>query len=136
RVIDESKITEGYTCLARGADQIYAHILSRKSLRLVAVIPCTDYESTFGKDDLVRYHAFLRRAHRTIMLPATGPSEAAFYEAGRFVVDSVDIMIAAWNGEPARGLGGTADVVAYAKSRRKPLIHLDSSSLRVVSPFS
>jgi hypothetical protein len=34
-----------------------------------------------------------------------------------------------WNGEPARRRGGTADVVQYAKSLRKPIIIIDPATL-------
>jgi len=45
------------------------------------------------------------------------PSEEAFFAAGKAVVDACDWLIAVWDGEPARGLGGSADVVAYARNQ-------------------
>ena len=39
-----------------------------------------------------------------------------------------DIVLAVWKGKPAKGKGGTADVVAYAIRRRVPLIHIDPIS--------
>jgi len=41
------------------------------------------------------------------------------------VVDLADLLIAVWDGKPARGPGGTADVVAYAASAGKPYVWLD-----------
>jgi hypothetical protein len=38
-------------------------------------------------------------------------------DAGRVVVDRSSVLVAAWDGQPSRGLGGTADVVAYARER-------------------
>jgi hypothetical protein len=38
------------------------------------------------------------------------------------VVDPSDVLVAVWDGEPARRLGGTADVVAYARERGVPAI--------------
>jgi hypothetical protein len=32
-----------------------------------------------------------------------------------------EVLIAVWDGLPARGLGGTADVVAYAKQCGRPV---------------
>jgi hypothetical protein len=37
------------------------------------------------------------------------------------LVGLVDELIAVWDGEPARGYGGTADVVAYAKRQGIPV---------------
>jgi hypothetical protein len=36
-------------------------------------------------------------------------------------VDRSSVLVAVWDGQPARGLGGTADVVAYARQRGVPM---------------
>lgn len=41
----------------------------------------------------------------------------AYFSAGKLVVDQCDVLIAVWDREPARGIGGTGDIVAYASSR-------------------
>ena len=46
-------------------------------------------------------------------------------------VDGSDVLIAVWDGEPARGRGGTAEVVAYARSLGKPVVLIDSNTLEV-----
>ena len=38
-------------------------------------------------------------------------------DAGKVVVDRSSVVLAVWDGQPSRGLGGTADVVAYARQR-------------------
>jgi hypothetical protein len=48
--------------------------------------------------------------------------EDAYERAGRYVVDRSDAIIALWDGEPARGQGGTAAIVAYARKRGVPLV--------------
>jgi hypothetical protein len=35
-------------------------------------------------------------------------------------VNRSDRLLAVWDGKPAQGLGGTGDIVAYAKSRGLP----------------
>jgi hypothetical protein len=37
------------------------------------------------------------------------------------MVDHADELYAVWDGQPARGYGGTADVVAYARQRSIPV---------------
>ena len=44
------------------------------------------------------------------------------------VVDLTDIVLAVWDGQPAKGKGGTADVVAYVLRRSVPLIHIDPAA--------
>jgi hypothetical protein len=41
--------------------------------------------------------------------------------ASRLMIDTADELLAVWDGQPARGHGGTADVVAYARSHGKPV---------------
>jgi hypothetical protein len=36
-------------------------------------------------------------------------------------VDRSDVLLAVWDGRPARGFGGTGDVVAYARRRGVPV---------------
>ena len=42
-------------------------------------------------------------------------------DAGKVVVDRSSVLLAVWDGQPSRGLGGTADVVAYARQRGVPV---------------
>ena len=84
------------------------------------IIPCENYESTFNSADRGHYLALLARATRTETLNYIEPSEQAFFAAGKVIVEKCDHLIAVWDGEASRGLGGTADVVAYAKSVGKP----------------
>lgn len=47
--------------------------------------------------------------------------ERAYEAAGRYVVDHCDMLLAVWDGRPARGRGGTAEIIAYARRRERPL---------------
>jgi hypothetical protein len=38
------------------------------------------------------------------------------------MIQQADRLFAVWDGKPARGYGGTADVVAYARERDIPLV--------------
>jgi hypothetical protein len=40
--------------------------------------------------------------------------------AGEKVVDLSDTLLAVWDGLPAKGYGGTADVVTYARATAVP----------------
>lgn len=110
----------GLCSLAVGADQIFAHVLLASGGRLHAVIPCQGYTGTFG-DEAARqeFELLLSAAHEVTELPFTEPSEEAFMTAGREVADRCNLLLAVWDGEPAAGIGGTADVVSYATERGK-----------------
>jgi hypothetical protein len=83
---------------------------------LKVVLPSHRYETTFDRPaDLERYRKLLARAAEVVQCPHAEPTEEAFFEAGCEVVRRSDLLLAVWDGEPAAGLGGTADVVAYAR---------------------
>ncbi len=110
----------GLCSLAVGADQIFAHVLLASGGRLHAVIPCQGYAGTFGnRAARQEFERLLSAAHEVTELPFSEPSEEAFMAAGREVVDGCDLLLAVWDGEPAAGLGGTADVVSHATERAK-----------------
>jgi len=111
----------GVSSLSAGADQLFASSVLSLGEQLEIVIPSDGYESTFDEPSTVRqYRLFLRRATVVHQLAFHEPSEIAFLEAGKEVVKRSDRLIAIWDGKPAQGLGGTADIVAYAKGRGVP----------------
>ncbi|WP_326583026.1 hypothetical protein OG250_30385 [Streptomyces sp. NBC_00487] len=108
--------------LAAGADQLFAEIALEYGIALTAVIPGMDYEAHLG-DDRVRasYRRLLKCCAERVQLPHERTHDEAYYAAGRYIVDHVDRMIAVWDGAPARGLGGTGDIVDYARGTGVPV---------------
>jgi hypothetical protein len=51
----------------------------------------------------------------------------------RWLVDSFDLLIAAWNDLPAAAEGGTGDVVTYARSRGRSGIHIHTLRRQITS---
>lgn len=113
----------GYSSLAIGADQLFARLVLENGGSLVAVVPSRSYELTFSAADLPSYRKLLACASKTLVLDYPAPNEQAFMAAGRQVVQSSDLMIAVWDGKPAAGLGGTADVVWDAWAHGKPVVN-------------
>lgn len=113
----------GITSLAEGADQIFAEHVLAAGGQLVVIRPAADYIGTFS-DESARecYRRLLDSATEVIHLPFETSSEDAYWAAGREVVNRSDRLLAVWNGKPAGGLGGTADVVAYAREHARPTV--------------
>lgn len=108
----------GVSALAAGADQIFADILLKFSGRLHVVIQCREYESSFSEEnDLRHFNDLLNRAETVEVLNHLEPSEEAYLETGHRVADLSDFLVAVWYGKPAKGKGGKADIVRYAKDR-------------------
>jgi hypothetical protein len=119
-------VTEGCMSLAVGADQMYAALLVHHALPYTVVLPCERYEETFSETEREAYRFYLSRARSVLRLRFIEPSEEAFYEAGKDVVRRSDILIAVWDGLAAKGLGGTADIVHFARSQSKRVLHIDT----------
>lgn len=118
--------------LAIGADQLLASLVIRRGGQIVALIPFAGYERTFAPDDLEAYRQLLGVAVRVEVLESLGTDEDAYLAAGKRVVDLADRMLAVWNGQPAKGKGGTADIVAYALAQGVPLVHLNPATRTVL----
>lgn len=108
--------------LAVGTDQLVAQAVLDIGGALDVVIPCERYDETFNGADLVRFRQLLGRARRIETLRHPAPTEEAFLDAGRRVVDHCELLVAVWDGEAADGLGGTGDVVDYARSVGRKIV--------------
>ncbi|MFF2618831.1 hypothetical protein [Kitasatospora sp. NPDC058046] len=105
---------EAVTCLADGPDTWLADLVVERGGRLIVVVPATDYREGLPLWHRDAYDRLLARAaevHRTGLADSTAQAHMA---AGEILVGHCDVLLAVWDGQPARGLGGTADVVAHA----------------------
>jgi hypothetical protein len=108
----------GVSSLAAGADQIFSEAVLRLGGKLHVVLPCRHYDAAFESSaTLANFRVLLQRADAAETLDFDQPSEEAFLAAGRRVVVLSDVLVAVWDGQPAKGLGGTADIVEFARSR-------------------
>lgn len=112
---------EVLSSLAIGADQMFAEVALAHGARLTAVLPSADYERTFATDELVLFQRLLDRAHRQVLLDYAKVCDEAYYEAGTYIADHSDLILAVWDGRPARGHGGTGEIVDYARRRGTPV---------------
>ncbi len=130
--INTISIELGLTSLAIGADQLFAHLLQHSNIPYTVIIPCDNYERTFSDTaSLQNYQALLNTSFNNFHLPFHEPTEAAFYQAGKEIVDRSDMIIAIWNGQPAKGLGGTGDIVKYAIANKKHIYHINPATQKV-----
>ncbi|MCX4961888.1 hypothetical protein [Streptomyces virginiae] len=113
---------EAFSSLAEGADQLFATIALEHGADLTVVIPSGDYEDAFEDPEaLVRYQSLKNRATQEVRMDFARSTDEAYYAAGTYIADSCDRLVAVWDGQPARGHGGTAEIVAYARALGKPV---------------
>lgn len=128
--------------LAEGADTIFAEQALEQHIPLEAIIAAEDLQETFAPGPArARFLYLCARSQHIHTLPFGCADPLAYTALGRALVDRSDLVIAAWDGRPAPDLGGTGGVVAYARERGRPLIHVHTlhrtvtydSSIRVGS---
>jgi hypothetical protein len=111
----------GVTFLAGGADQLFARAVLDLGGALEVIVPAEQYRDGLSVEAQPGYDELIGKAARVERLPLIESTEEAHMAAGRVLVDGADMVVAVWDGKPARGLGGTADVVAYARERDVPV---------------
>lgn len=114
------------SALAEGADTIFAEAAVALGIPLHVVTPFSGYESDFaGPQSRARYRRLRAAAESERALPNTRRSRSAYRAAMRWLVDTCDLLVAAWDGRPGLGPGGTADAVEHALSTERSVLHLD-----------
>lgn len=112
----------GVSCLARGADQIFARIVLEMGGELEVVLPSTDYrERKVKPNDRADFESLMGQAARVRVLPFETADRHAYAAAGEVVLSDVAALVAVWDGAPADGKGGTGDTVMAARARGLPV---------------
>lgn len=121
------------SALAEGADRLVGQEALAAGCDLVCPLPFQqdEYLRDFATEvSRAEFRALLGRATDIIELPGTRTSpegtQDAYAAVGQYIVEAADLLIAVWDGQSARGSGGTADVVAAALARRIPVIWIDA----------
>jgi hypothetical protein len=127
--------------LARGADRIVARaVLERAEAHLDVVTPFDrdEYRRDFSSPaDLAEFDELLARCRHFQENPVPNADgddtrisredrDEGYVRVGESVVDSGEILIAVWDGEPRQGKGGTADIVKYAADRGRVVLWIDA----------
>lgn len=118
--------------LAEGADRLVVQeVLKLSASQLEVVLPLEkqqylgDFETPESRAE---FEQLLAEARHVKQLPRTANRTEAYAQVGRYVVDHCDVLIALWDGKPAAGQGGTAEIVRYARERRCPLFWIHTNS--------
>lgn len=131
--VQRARKVAAVSALAEGADTLFAEAALSAGATLEVVRPYDGYEREFDTaGQKRRYRTLVDAAQRETRLPFVVRSTRAYESAMRRVTDVCDVLVAAWDGSPPRGTGGTADTVRYAESIGRRVVHLDVVGHRVV----
>lgn len=111
----------GVSCVADGPDSWFAQAVLDHGGRLEVVLPAEQYRAALADWHRPAFDSLVDRAaavHRTGLDVC---DDHAYMRGSEVLVDQVDELLAVWDGLPARGHGGTADVVVYARQQGVPV---------------
>ena len=117
------------SALAEGADRLFIReafeMLSEHGVKLHSVLPLQkdDYRRDFitqaSRDE---FEYLLRLSQLKTEMPRSKSRDEAYELGGTYVVDHSDVLIALWDGRPAEGRAGTAEIVGYARRQDIPVL--------------
>ncbi|MDN3238767.1 hypothetical protein [Glycomyces tritici] len=110
----------GVSCLAEGADALFAQAVLDAGGLLEAILPARDYQDTqAGPVHRPVLDALAARAASVTYVAETS-SVQAYAAANDAMLASIDLLLAVWDGVPSAKPGGTADAVAAARDLGLP----------------
>jgi hypothetical protein len=126
--------------LAEGGDQLAARVALRMGVPLIAVLPMEreEYERDFASAGrLAEFRRLLGQAEQVISLPLAAGNEAPprseaarqiqYAQAGVFLSNHCQVLLALWDGKDGARLGGTGQVVRFHLTAGMPGFEADSS---------
>jgi hypothetical protein len=129
-----------YSCLAEGADRLLARrLVETLAADLIVILPLPEreYLQDFQTKESIQEYWNLKLLARQVITPAHEQARPQAYRVTNdYLVANCDLLLAIWDGEPARGPGGTGEIVEMFRQAGLPLLWinddqtLDAGSLR------
>ncbi|MDW4910833.1 hypothetical protein RB628_37330 [Streptomyces sp. ADMS] len=119
---DDSRLV-GVSCIAKGADSLFAEAVLSVGGRLTVVIPSQDYRQNKVKPDhAALFDHLVEAAAEVLVLPHETANRQAYEAANTVLIERADRLVAVWDGESPSGKGGgTADTVQEARMAGIPV---------------
>lgn len=116
--------------IAAGSDAHFARAALRLRMTWHAVLPFPpgEFKKDFDDAGWREAEGLLAEAEQVRVMAEAGSREDAYLDAGIETVNESDVLLAVWNGAAARGKGGTADVIEYARELGRPIVIIDATT--------
>ena len=119
--------------IAEGADMLFARTALRLGLGWEAVLPLppAEFRADFSPEIWREVESLLAEAEHVRVIGERTARDDAYLDCGMETVNHCDLLLTVWDGEPSRGRGGTAEIVAYAREIGRPVIIINAKDLSV-----
>lgn len=131
---------ELYTSIAEGTDTLCVEVASELGIPVHILLPLPENEfqkdfsspATWERSKKQLEQASVTPGNNSVrMIEGQHSRPECYFDQGVSMLEVVDMLIAVWNEQPAKGLGGTAQMVSQAHAIGTPVIQinpLDGSS--------
>lgn len=107
----------GLSCIARGADSVFAQAVLDADGRLEVVLPSRNYrEAKVKPDHAPVFDELVARASEVRVMGFEEAGREAYKAANEALLESADRLVAVWDGKGGEA-GGTGSVVKLARER-------------------
>jgi hypothetical protein len=131
-----SGLVYGVSSVAAGADLLFAESCIQLELPLCVLLPmpAEEFRKDFDEAGWSRAGRILEKAASVEVTGGNQSREECYYECGVETVHQSRLLLALWDGRPSQGLGGTEDVVAFARGIGRPVawLHSATGELRIL----
>jgi hypothetical protein len=123
----------GLSSIAAGSDLLFAKAALAAGMGWEAILPFSpaEFRQDFAPDEWNEVEAALAEAEAVRIIGTRHDREDAYLDCGIETVKHSDVLLALWDGAPARGRGGTAEIIAYARKIGHPLVIIHATTLAV-----
>ena len=130
RKTSTSGLVYGISSVAAGGDLLFAEscIQLALPLRVLLPLPVEEFRKDFDEISWSRAEQVLRKAASVEVTGGNQSREECYYECGIETVQQSRLLLALWNGEPSQGLGGTEDIVSFARGLGRLVVWLHSTT--------
>jgi ABC-type arginine transport system ATPase subunit len=111
------------SCIAKGADALFAEALLAAGGQLVVVLRSQDYRQAKVKPDHAGvFDRLIEAATEVVVMPHEAANRQAHEAANLELLPRADRLVAVWDGRPPSSKGGgTADTVVEAQASGLPV---------------
>lgn len=123
-------VVYGVSSAAAGGDLLFAETCIELNLpiRVFLPMPREQFRNDFDDPTWRRAERVLASALWVEVTGAGQESTERYYECGIETVQQSQLLIALWDGGPGRGMGGTEDMVHFAKEQGRPIVWINSAT--------
>jgi len=123
-------IVYGISSAAAGADLLFCECCISLDIPLRILLPSSrqDFKGDFEPADWARAEALFAQAISVEETSDGALKSEKYYECGIRTIQESQVLLALWDGEPARGLGGTEQMVTFARKIGRPTFWINTDT--------